>query len=143
MNPPSNIYEITRLIMVTPFDSSLARLDEDEQLILLKGCALCTITRDLEHDSLRNKPEWQECKAALGVPISVVTIDVIDKRLRDLIQNEPPAVCAEDVSGQIWLVLDAQALKRCKGSVADFRGRLLYRASMLGLSLPRDGIGAS
>ena len=126
---------VARLIMITPFDSSIAQLSDSEQLLLLKGCALCAITRDLENNSTGNKPEWKDCKSELGAPIFVFTLDVIEPRLHALIQGNAPAVCAETEAGELFLLLDPAAIERCKGSVADFRGRLLYRASTLGLSL--------
>jgi hypothetical protein len=126
---------ISRLIMITPFDSTITQLSNAEQLLLLKGCALCAITYDLENNNISNKPAWKDCQSELGAPIVVFTLDVIEPRLRTLIQGNAPAVCAETEAGELFLLLDSAAIERCKGSVADFRGRLLYRASSLSLSL--------
>jgi len=125
---------VEKLIMVTPFDSGIASLSQAEQLVLLKGCVLCQITRDLDNESTKNKTDWRACKAELGVEIAVYTLDRADAQVLDAIGHEAPAVCAF-VDGEYHLLLDQVVLARCKGSVADFRGRLGFRASALGLEL--------
>ena len=127
--------QVERLIMVTPFDSGIAELSRDDQLVLLKGCVLCQITRDLDNGSTRNKSEWKACKAEIGAPIEIFTVDRAEPRVLALIDNEAPAVCAEVAGGALHLLMDRATLARCKGSVADFRGRLSFRASALGLDL--------
>jgi len=42
-----------------------AFLDSARKVLMIGGCALCTIT----HGVLGEKAEWKECKATLGVPI--------------------------------------------------------------------------
>ncbi|MEZ4382151.1 MAG: hypothetical protein R3A79_12445 [Nannocystaceae bacterium] len=126
--------QVDRIIMVTPFDSGIAALEHDDQLVLLKGCVLCQITRDLDRGSTRNKPEWRACKAEIGAPIEIFTVDRAAPRVLAAIDDDAPAVLAE-VGGALHLLLDRAALARCKGSVADFRGRLSFRASTLGLEL--------
>jgi len=125
---------IEKLIMVTPFGSGIASLSEEEQLVLLKGCVLCQITRDLDNGSTRSKTDWRACKAELGVEVAIYTLDRADAHLLDVIGHEAPAVCAL-AEGEYHLLLDQAVLARCKGSVADFRGRLGFRASALGLDL--------
>ncbi|MEZ4448235.1 MAG: hypothetical protein R3B09_02065 [Nannocystaceae bacterium] len=127
--------QVTRLIMVTPFDSTLGDLDLAEQLVLLKGCVLCRITRDLEAGTTGPKPEWRACKAEIGAPVDVFTVDRAGPAILEVIGGKAPAVCAETDDGAIHQLLDEPALARCKGSVADFRGRLYYRVSALGLQL--------
>jgi hypothetical protein len=126
---------ISRLVMVTPFHSTVAKLAAPEQLVLLKGCVLCQITRDVAAGSIRTKPEWRSCRDELGVRIDVQTVDVIDEDTLRAINSAPPAVCAVMPDGGIHLLLDAPALERCNGSVVDFRGRLLFRIAALGLAL--------
>jgi hypothetical protein len=123
---------IVRLIMVTPFDSSIATLSAEDQLVKLKGCALCAITRDLEHGSARNKPEWKCCKAEIGVPVEVVTVDRADALTLVALEHRAPGVCAEADDGEVVRVLDDESLERCRGT--DFRGRLLFRARSLDLA---------
>ena len=74
---------IARLIMVTPFDSSIASLSADEQLVRLRGCVLCQITRDLDNGSTRTKPEWKSCKEEFGCAIDILTIDRIDSAIAE------------------------------------------------------------
>ncbi len=125
-----------RIIFVTPFDKSIADLGRAEQLILLKGCVLCQITRDVANESGRNKPEWKTCKAELGLPTDTYTVDVIGPALREAIGDRAPSTVVETDRGRLVEVLDADALARCKGSVQDFRGRLLYRLAALDLKIP-------
>jgi hypothetical protein len=127
---------VARLQMVTPFRSDVAGLDEDEQVVMLKGCALCRITRDLDAGTTRSKSEWKTCKTELGVPIDVFPVDGAPAELLRLV-SEPPAVCALTDAGTRIVLLDADALDRCRGSVADFRGRLAYRLAMLDLTIDR------
>jgi len=122
--------------MITPFSSDIVGLGADEQLVLLKGCVLCQITRDLANGSTRNKPEWKSCKGELGVTIDVVTLDRADASLLERIARDPPAVFARTTEGTWHLLLDKLGLERCRGSVGDFRGRLMFRLAQLGLALP-------
>lgn len=126
---------VKRLIMITPFDSSVADLGIAEQLVLLKGCVLCRITRDLDAGSTRSKAEWKACKAEIGAPVEVFTLDRAEPPVVAAIAGQAPAVCAETEDGSFHLLLDEPVLARCNGSVADFRGRLYYRASTLGLQI--------
>lgn len=126
---------IKRLIMVTPFDSSIASLSVDEQLVLLRGCVLCQITRDVAGGSTRSKSEWKSCKAELGCVIDVLTVDKIDSATAQAIENSAPAVCAETASGKVLRLMAEEELARCRGSVPDFRGRLFYRLAAAGLTI--------
>jgi hypothetical protein len=130
---------IERLIMITPFQSSIELLELEEQLVMLKGCALCRITRDLDNNSTRSKAEWKSCKAQLGVPIDVITIDKISPAIAQAIENRAPAVCAATEDGKIILLLDQESLERCNGRIGDFRGRLMFRAASLDLTLNLPG----
>lgn len=130
-----SVRRIKKLIMVTPFESSIATLSQEEQLLKLKGCALCAITRQLDAGSTRNKPEWKECKAEIGVPVEVVTVDRADSATLAALEHHAPGVCAEVEDGQVLRLFDEEMLARCRGSVADFRGRLLFRVSSLDLQL--------
>lgn len=102
---------------------------------MLKGCALCTITRDLDSGTTRNKPEWKQCKAELGVPVVVYTQDTAPAAVMAAAERSAPAVLAETGAGAVSLLMDKAQLERCRGSVADFRGRLRYRLETLGLTM--------
>ena len=124
--------QVKRLVMVTPFDKSIISLSDAEQLVLLKGCVLCQITRDVANGRTQTKPEWKTCRAEIGVRIDVVTADVAEAAVLEAIGHEPPAVCAETNDGRFVELLGASALARCNGSVSDFRGRLSFRLASLG-----------
>ena len=126
---------VKRLIFVTPFDRSISEKTREEQFVLLKGCVLCQITRDIARGSGRNKPEWKECKAEIGLHTDTYTLDVLDDAVRELIGGVAPSAVVETYDGELFELLNASALARCKGSVRDFRGRLLYRLAALDLEL--------
>jgi hypothetical protein len=134
--PTPRLRRVRRLILVTPFERGVGELTVEEQLVILKGCALCQITRQLDANSTRNKPEWKQCKAEMGVPIDVHTVDVAEPVVLQAIHRSAPAVCAESEDRRVYLVLDKLALAQCNGSVRDFRGRLKFRLATLGLELP-------
>ncbi len=127
---------VSRLQMVTPFDAEIADLEKKEQLLMLQGCALCRITRRLDEGSTRSKEEWKSCKAELGVPVEVFTEDVAPRSLLEAIGHAAPAVAAVTSDGETIALMDEAALARCKGSVADLRGRLKYRMAALELAIP-------
>ena len=127
--------QITLLEMITPFQSTFGQLSRDEQLLRLKGCVLCQITRDVDNDSTRSKDEWRECRSELGVPVQVYTEDTASPELREASGGRPPAVCGVTTGGETVLLMDEAALARCAGSVQDFRGRLLYKIAALGHEL--------
>ena len=120
--------------MVTPFDDSFTTLGRQDQLLMMRGCALCRITRDVESGSTRTKDEWASCRAELGVPVEVFTRDVIPPDV-GIPEGPAPAVWAVDISGEVHQLMGPSAIDRCKGSVRDFRGRLAYRIASCGLEL--------
>jgi hypothetical protein len=126
--------QISKLVMVTPFKSSITTLSEEEQLLMLKGCVLCQITRDVDAGSTRSKAEWRSCKAELGLPIEVLTVDTVPQHVA-IVMGRPPVVCAVLEDESVVALLDGPSLARCRGSVADFRGRLLYRIAALDLAI--------
>ncbi|MEM1413517.1 MAG: hypothetical protein AAGH15_01385 [Myxococcota bacterium] len=121
--------------MLTPFLQDLSTLSLRDQLVELKGCVLCRITRDLENGRTTSKSEWRECKTELGVPVRVVSLQHADPGLVEATGGSAPAVLARTQDGVLELLLDEEALRRCNGRVADLRGRLLYRARARGLAL--------
>jgi len=126
-------HTIDRLLFVYNADGGKwnAFVDSTKKLFMVNGCALCSITHGLTGE----KREWKDCRDALGVPIDYVHRDEITSRLCEVVGANIPAVVAE-VRGQYVLVMGPDVLERCRGSVADFRGRLHLHASMKGLLFP-------
>lgn len=126
---------VKRLLLVFSADSGKlnALFDSARKLFKLKGCALCSITHGLAGE----RSEWRECKEVLGVPVDYVHRDEIQGELARLVSHDLPAVVAV-TDGGFEVVLGPEALERCRGSVGDFKGRLLTHASMRGLDIPES-----
>jgi hypothetical protein len=124
---------IERLIFVFDADSGplSALLDSARKVLRIKGCTLCAITHGLAGE----KSDWTECKATLGVPVDYLHRDEVTPELRQLIGDQLPHVVAQ-TDGELIPLLSPAVLDRCKGSVADFKGRLGYHASLHQLALP-------
>ncbi|RMH18540.1 MAG: hypothetical protein D6696_12805 [Acidobacteria bacterium] len=112
-------------------DKLSALVDGARKLLRLKGCTLCSIT----HGVLGEKPEWRSCKEELGVPVRALHRDELAQPLREAVGDQLPCVLADTDAGP-RIVLGPQVLERCRGSVADFRGRLKTHAAMKSLALP-------
>jgi hypothetical protein len=129
---------IERLIFVFNAGSGSfnAFLDSARKLLQIKGCTLCTITHGLAGE----KSEWRECKEEIGVPVDYVHKDEITPELSRAIggsgDSNLPCVIAE-AGGELILLLGPDVLDRCKGSVADLKGRLGVFSAMKGLELPQ------
>ena len=113
-----------------------AFIDSARKLLQIKGCTLCTITHGLAGE----KSEWKECKEEIGVPVDYVHKDEIWPALDAAIGDNLPCVVAE-AGGELILLLAPDVLDRCKGSVADLKGRLIVFSSMKGLELPEAVAG--
>ncbi len=124
---------IDRLIFVFDADSGAlnAFFDSAKKTLNLGGCALCAIT----HGVAGERSEWKDCREEIGVPVDYVHRDEVDDRLRSAAGDELPCVVAE-AGGGLFRLLDREVLERCKGSVADFRGRLAFFAGRHRLALP-------
>lgn len=124
---------IQRLLFVYNADSGTlnAIVDSAKKLLSINGCPLCSLTHSLAGE----RGEWKSCKESIGVPIDYVHRDELTPRLKNVISRELPCVVAE-VDGELTVVLTAEVIARCKGSVADLRGRLNTHAAMRGLSFP-------
>jgi hypothetical protein len=126
---------IDRLIFVFNAGSGSfnAFLDSARKLLQIKGCTLCTITHGLAGE----KSDWKACKEEIGVPVDYVHNDEISPALAAVIgEGKLPCVVAES-GGELILLLGPDVLDRCKGSVADLKGRLSVFSSMKGLELPQ------
>jgi hypothetical protein len=124
---------IDRLIFVFAADAGKisAFVDTIKKVLMLKGCALCAIT----HGTSGEKEEWKLCRETLGVPLDYVHRDELTPDLEATVGGEVPCILAKTGDELVRLV-GSQVLERCKGSVADLRGRLYYHAAMNGLALP-------
>lgn len=123
--------QVEELILVYSARSGItsAIVDSAKKLLQLKGCTLCTIT----HGTTGERPEWRECKEALGVPIRYYHRDDLPADLRRFGADRLPCILAR--TGQEYrLLLDPEALERCNGHVADLRGRVRHRAALEGLT---------
>lgn len=124
---------IDRLIFVFSAGSGTfnAMLDSAKKLLQLKGCALCTITHGLAGE----KDEWKSCREELGIPVDYVHSDEIGPELEAATERRLPCVVA--VSGEdLVLLLAPDVLERCRGDVADLKGRLRVHATMRGFEPP-------
>ena len=138
MNPLGPKRRIDRLIFVFNAGSGSfnAFLDSARKVLQIKGCTLCTITHGLAGE----KSEWKECKEEIGVPVDYVHRDEITPDLGRVVGDNLPCVVAE-AGGELILLLGPDVLDRCKGSVADLKGRLTVFSSMHGLELPQSVAG--
>ena len=125
--------QIDRLIFVFSADSGSfnAFLDSAKKFLKIKGCTLCAITHGLSGE----KEEWRECKEELGVQIDYVHRDEISEDLRRVAGENLPCVVAR-ADGELVFLLGPDVLDRCRGSVADLKGRLQIFAAMKRLELP-------
>lgn len=123
---------VDRLVFVYNADSGLLATiaDSARKLLNINGCTLCSLT----HSAVGEKSEWTSCKESLGVPVDYVHRDELDARLGSVVQNDLPCVLAE-TGGALVMLLRSDVIKRCSGSLADFRGRLKMHAVMRGLEI--------
>ncbi len=124
---------VRRLILIYNADTGKlnALVDSARKVLKLNGCALCDITHGLTGE----RSEWRSCRAELGVPIDILHRDEIFGRLKQLVEDTLPCVVAETAGGP-QVLLTPDVLERCRGSVADFKGRLLTHAAMRDLEIP-------
>ncbi len=124
---------IDKLIFVFSADSGVfsAAMDSARKLLRLNGCTLCSITHGLAGETT----EWQSCRAEIGIPMDYVHRDEIDAKLAEALGDEIPAVVAQ-AGDDLVLLLSAEVLDRCRGSVSDLKGRLKFYASMKRLQAP-------
>lgn len=125
--------KVERLIFVFSAESGSfnAFIDSAKKVLRIKGCTLCAIT----HGLVGEKSDWKDCRDELGVHIDYVHRDELDGELARVVADRLPCVVAE-ADGELLMLLTPDVLDRCRGSVADMRGRLQVLASMNGLELP-------
>jgi hypothetical protein len=124
---------VDKLVFVFNADAGAfnAFLDSARKLLQINGCTLCSIT----HGLVGEKSDWRHCKEELGVPIEYIHRNEVTLELRRVIGESLPCVVA-DSGGDLTLLLTPEVLERCRGSVADLKGRLRYFASINQLSFP-------
>ncbi len=129
--------DIDRLLFVFNADSGAfnAFLDSAKKLLMINGCALCSITHGLTGE----KSDWKHCKEEIGVPIDYVHRDEIDEDLEALVGDQLPCIVA-DADGERVLLITPDVLNRCHASVADLKGRLNYFASIHQLAFPQRSV---
>jgi len=93
-------------------------------------CSLCDIT----HGSVREKDEWRECRARLGVEVATVHLNERDDPLRAFTDGRTPCVVAETSDGLV-MVVEAAELAACAGSPPCLIDAITANASGLGLDL--------
>jgi len=123
---------VDRLIFLFDADSGAwdAFVDSAKKVLRIDGCALCQIT----HGLVTEKSEWRECAEAFGVPVEYLHRDEIPEDLAPLVEGKLPCIVA-DHGGEMTLLLDAQTISRCRGSVEDLRGKLLFHAAKHDLAI--------
>lgn len=132
--PMTDKKKIARLVFV--FDAKSGKLgawvDSAKKALMMKGCALCTIT----HGILGEKSEWQDCKAQIGVPVDYFHRDDMPSPVAEVASKLLPCVVAQLEDGSHELLVGPDVLDRCKGSVADLKSRLFIRALAQNMDLP-------
>ena len=124
--------QIDRLVFVFNADSGRwnAFVDSTKKLLMVDGCALCSIT----HGLLGEKGEWNSCKESLGVPIDYVHRNEIHTALRDVVGNNLPCIVAQTGSKYVILITP-EVLERCRGSVSELKGKIEYYCATKDLAL--------
>ncbi|MBI5197794.1 MAG: hypothetical protein HZA19_04205 [Nitrospirae bacterium] len=125
--------KVERLLFI--FDANSGKfgafVDSTKKLLMLKGCALCTIT----HGILGEKTEWKECKEELGLPIDYLHRDEVNGRLKSLTDGKLPCIVAQLGDENYNFLIGPDVLERCQGSVPDLRGKIIYYAATKNLDL--------
>lgn len=126
--------KIERLMFV--FDANSGKLsafvDSAKKVLMIKGCSLCAITHGLAGE----KEEWADCREEIGVPVDYFHRDDVPEPVAKAAARLP-AIVAQLEDGGYELVLDPEALDRCRGSVSDLKSRLYIQALSRGLELPQ------
>ena len=124
---------VDRLIFVYDGDAGMvnALIDTARKLLVVKGCALCSIT----HGLLGERGDWRSCREEIGVPVEGYHRDDVPGPLKELIKDRLPCVVAAG-GGELRVLLGPAGLERCRGSVVDFKARLRLRAAMNEMVIP-------
>lgn len=125
--------KVKKLVFVYNANSGVldAIVDSARKLLRINGCALCAVT----HGIVGEKSEWRACDRALGAPIDYLHLDEIPAQLQPHVNGRAPCVVAVPEEGEPILLLDSETIERCRGSVQDLRGKLLFWAARNDLAL--------
>ncbi len=96
-----------------------------------RHCSLCEIT----HGSVRERPDWQSCRAGLPVPFDTYHRDDQPDHIRAVADGQAPVVIAETDTDHIVL-LAATDLDACEGSIERLVEAIERSALSLGLTWP-------
>ena len=127
---------ISRLYFVYNAESgTLAAIaDSAKKLLSINGCPLCSLT----HSLFGERSEWKTCRDTMGVAVDYVHRDELTPKLKACIGDEKlPCVVAAS-HDNLALLLTADTIRRCNGSIADLRGRLNIHAAMRNLAFPEE-----
>ncbi len=91
-------------------------------------CALCDIT----HGSVRERSDWQECRAGLSVPFATYHRNDQPSDVRNLIGPQLPAVVADTDQG-LQVLLGPDDLAACDASPEQLADALTRAAASQGL----------
>lgn len=103
-------------------------------------CALCDIT----HGSVRERPEWRECRDDLTVPFATVHRDEQSAAVATATAGEYPAVVATLDDGTTTRILDGGALAEAAGAAerqAALVAAIEAAAAARGLGWPAGHLG--
>lgn len=129
-SPPEKILEIVFIYNANSGKLN-AMMDSAKKILGQSDCALCDIT----HGPLGAKREWTAIENELTVPVHYLHLNEITDAERSVPDFATPCILVRTHEGYSML-LPPDVLARCKGSVADLKGRLKLHARMKNLDLP-------
>ncbi len=77
-----------------------------------RHCSLCEIT----HGSVRERPDWQACRAGLPVPFDTYHRNDQPDHIRAAADGRAPVIVAETDTGHVVLLASSD-LEACEGSI--------------------------
>jgi hypothetical protein len=101
------------------------------KVLYINGCPLC----DTTHGARREKPEWTSCREALGVEVKYFHKDGLPAELSQVVGSATPCILARLEHGEIVRLVEPTAIRRCRGSVRDLRGKIDFHLASKGLRL--------
>jgi hypothetical protein len=122
---------LEELVLVYAADRSVSSslLDSAKKLLHLKSCSLCTLTHGLAGE----RPDWRACCEEIGVPVTPYHRHDMPTDVARTAAGRLPIILARTGPDLIPL-LDSGAIERCRGSVEDLRGQLLFHLDKLHLN---------
>jgi len=108
-----------------------ALIDSAKKLLGADGCSLCEIT----HGLVGEKNEWRGCREQMEVPVVAYHQDEMPSSVERLVRDSLPSVVAQ-VGGEMRILMDPEALEKCRGSVADFKIHLRQSLVTNGMVIP-------